>query len=86
MPATKPKLTEFTITVRDNYGKLHQWGLRAYDLEDAARRAVKKVCMKRATAKRTTGNEGEPGWFYPHIEGPFPFGGNGYKVEPKGAE
>jgi hypothetical protein len=84
MAARPPtKLSEFTITVRDNDGKEHSWGLKASDLEDAAARACKKVCLRKATAKRTSGKPGEPGHFYPHVNGAWPFGGNSYYVEPK---
>lgn len=78
------KLSTFTVTVRDWRGRHHSWPLKAKDLEEAAQKAARKCSLKRGVkARRTSGKVGEPGWFYPQIPGPWPFGGNSYYVEEK---
>lgn len=74
----------FNVTVRDSWNNTTEFTLEADDLEQAVTKACRKVTLNRkATAKRTTGKAGEPGWHYPYVNAPWPFAGNAYHVEPK---
>lgn len=83
MPATK-SLT-YTVTVLCGDGSNTEWDITGRGVEEAAKRAAKRVCLRGfSTVRRTSGKEGEPGWFVPEKPGRWPFAGPAFKVEPKG--
>lgn len=83
--AAKPKLPRFTVTVMQPNGRKREWEIPGEDLEDAAKRAAKKVCLKGyKSLKRQSGEEGGAGWFTPESgDTRWPFAGPSFKVEPK---
>lgn len=84
--AAKPKLPAFNVTVASPNGGERKWEIRGVDLEDAAKLAGRKVCLRGyKRLLRTSGEPGGPGWFAPMNDHPrWPFAGPAFKVEPKG--